>query len=175
MTTAARRTITTASVVVGYVGTVVVANWASTHWPALHVGPLLVPAGTLWAGATFTLRDLLHDTLGARGMAAAIAAGTGLSWLLATPPIAIASVVAFAVSELLDSIIYVRLRTHSRLRAVVGSNVAGLLVDSVLFVPLAFGSFAAVPGQIFGKTAATAITVAMLLAAKVAAGRVTRR
>jgi len=171
MTTATRRTTGTVLLVGGYVGTVVVANWASTHWPALSVGLLVVPAGTLWAGATFTLRDLLHDALGPQGVAAAIVVGAGLSWLLATPGIALASVMAFAVSELLDSTIYARLRTHSRLRAMVGSNVAGLLVDSVLFVPLAFGSFAAAPGQILGKTAATLVTIAVFLGANAAARR----
>jgi queuosine precursor transporter len=174
MTTATRRATGTALMVVGYVGTIVVANWASTRCPALHVGPLLVPAGTLWAGATFTLRDLLHDALGARGVAVAIAIGVGLSWLLAAPQIAVASAVAFAVSELIDSTIYARLRSYSRLRAMVGSNLVGLLVDSVLFVPLAFGSFAAVPGQVLGKTAATIVTVAVL-AMNAAAGRVVRR
>jgi uncharacterized PurR-regulated membrane protein YhhQ (DUF165 family) len=153
----------TALVAAAYVGTIVLANWASTHWPALRVGPLTVPAGTLWAGATFTLRDLLHDALPAPGVAAAIAVGTGLSWQLASPRIATASVVAFAISELLDTVVYARLRTHSWLRAAVASNVAGLVVDSVLFVPLAFGSFAAVAGQILGKTIATGLAVAVLM------------
>lgn len=151
------------AVMVAYIGTVVAANWASTHWPAVLVGSLVVPAGTLWAGVTFTLRDLLHDALGGRGVAAAIAVGAGLSWMLASPQVATASVVAFTVSELLDSAVYARLRPRSRVRAVVGSNVLGLLVDSVLFVPLAFGSFTAMPGQILGKTVATVLTVAALL------------
>lgn len=175
MTAATRRTVTTTLVAVGYVGTIVVSNWASTHWPTLHVGLLMVPAGTLWAGTTFTLRDLLHDLLGTRIVAVAIVVGAGLSWLLASAHIAVASVVAFTVSELIDSAIYARLRTRSWLRAVVGSNVAGLVVDSVLFVPLAFGSFAAVPGQILGKTAATILTIGMLLAANAGVGRVVRR
>lgn len=175
MTAATRRAITTALVVGGYVGTIVVANWASTHRPALHVGLLVVPAGTLWAGATFTLRDLLHGLLGARAVAVAIVVGAGLSWLLASAHIAVASVVAFAGSELIDSAIYARLRTRSWLRAVVGSNVAGLVVDSVLFVPLAFGSLAAVPGQILGKTASTIVTVGVFLAANAGGGRVVRR
>jgi hypothetical protein len=49
---------------------------------------------------------------------------------------------------------------------VIGSNLVGLGIDSVLFVPLAFGSFAFVPGQILGKTVATVPTVAVLVAAK---------
>jgi hypothetical protein len=153
-------------VLAAYVGTIVTANFASTHWSALLVGAVAVPAGTLWAGVTFTLRDLVHECLGGRGVLAAIAAGAGLSWLLATPQIAVASVLAFTVSELVGSLVYGRLRARSVLGAVVGSNLVGLGIDSVLFVPLAFGSFAYVPGQVLGKTVATVLTVAVLLAVK---------
>jgi uncharacterized PurR-regulated membrane protein YhhQ (DUF165 family) len=163
------------AVLAAFVGSVVMANWASTHWAALLVGSLIVPAGTLWAGVTLTLRDLLHETLGTRGVLVAIVAGAGLSWWLASPRIAVASVVAFAVSELVDSIVYARVRGLSRLGAVLGSNLMGLLIDSVLFVPLAFGSFTAVPGQILGKTTATAVTVAVLLIARTARPRMVRR
>lgn len=163
MTTAPHRATGTALATSLYIGTIVAANWTSTHCSHWAVGPLIVPAGTLWAGATFSLRDLLHDTLGTRGVAIVIAMGTGLSWALASPQIAIASVVAFAVSELLDSLVYARLRARSRLHAMVASNVAGLLVDSILFAPLAFGTFAAAPGQVLGKAATTGLTVAALL------------
>lgn len=145
-----------------YVGSVVMANWASTHWAALLVGSLIVPAGTVWAGMTLTVRDLLHEAVGSRGVFLAIVAGAGLSWWLATAQIAVASVVAFTVSELLDSIVYARFRPRCRFGAVLASNLVGLVADSLLFVPLAFGSFAVVPGQILGKTIATAFTVAAL-------------
>lgn len=63
------RRVTGANLVVlaAYVGTIVTANWASTHWSALLVGAVAVPAGMLWAEATFTLRDLPHECLGGRG------------------------------------------------------------------------------------------------------------
>lgn len=122
-------------VAVAYVGTVVTANWASTHWPALVFGPFVVPAGTLWAGVTFTLRDLLYEILGTPGVVAGVAVGTGVSWLLASPQIAIAiaSVVAFIVSETLDSALYAVLRRGSRLRPALVSNLAGLVVDTAVF------------------------------------------
>jgi uncharacterized PurR-regulated membrane protein YhhQ (DUF165 family) len=149
-------------VVAAYVGTVVIANFASTSLPAVILGSLVIPAGTLWAGVTFTLRDLLHESLGVPGVSAAVVIGAGLSWLLASPQIAVASVVAFGVSEALDSVLFAVLRQGSRLRAILASNLAGLIVDSLLFVPLAFGSLAAVPGQVAGKTAATVLTLAVL-------------
>lgn len=151
-------------VMAGYLGSVVAANVASVHWPPLAIGGLVVPAGTLFAGASLTVRDLLHDGLGVRGVAAGILVGAGLSAVVASPQIAVASVAAFTASELVDAAVYSRLRRRSRLGAVAVSNAVGLVVDSVLFVPLAFGTVAAVPGQIVGKTAATLLTLAALRA-----------
>lgn len=157
-----------------YVGSIVVANWTSAHWRPLEIGTVLAPAGTLWSGMTFTFRDMLHETLGKRGVLAAIAVGACLSWLVATHQIAVASVLAFTISEIAGSIVYGQLRAWSVLGAVIGSNTVGLGIDSVLFVPLAFGSFALVPGQILGKTVATVVTVAVLLATKAARRAVVR-
>lgn len=157
---------------IGYLFTVVAANIASVHWPPLVIGGLLVPAGTVFAGASLTARDLVHDMIGARGAAAGIVAGAGLSAVLASPQIAAVSVVAFTASETLDALVYTRLRHRTRLRAVAVSNAVGLVVGSTLFVPLAFGSFAAVPGQIIGKAIATLLTMAATLAADVITRRV---
>ncbi|MGW5049781.1 VUT family protein [Actinokineospora sp. NPDC004072] len=159
---------------VGYLLSVVAANTASAHWPPLVVGGLVVPAGTLFAGAGLTARDLVHDTLGASGVAVGIAVGAGLSAVVASPRIAAASVVAFTASELVDALIYTRMRRRTRLGAVAVSNLGGLVVDSLLFVPLAFGDVTAVPGQIAGKTAATLATLAPLHAASLLARRAVR-
>ena len=149
-------------VLAAYVGNIVLANWTATHVSPLEIGAIAVPAGTLWAGLGFTLRDGLHEALGGRGVLGAIAAGAGLSRLLASPQIAMASVLAFSISELIGSLVYGRLRGRSVLGAVIGSNLVDLGIDSVLFVPLAFGGFAFVPGQVLGKTVATVLTVAVL-------------
>lgn len=161
-------------VLAAYVGNIVLANWTATHVSPMEFGAIAVPAGTLWAGLGFTLRDLLHEALGGHGVLGAIAAGAALSWLLASPRIAVASVLAFTTSELIGSLVYARLRGWSVLGAVIGSNLVGLGIDSVLFVPLAFGGFAYVPGQVLGKTVATVLTVAVLGGVK-AVRRVVRR
>ncbi|GGS53863.1 VUT family protein [Actinokineospora fastidiosa] len=150
---------------------VVAANVASVHCPPLVFGGLVVPAGTLFAGASLTLRDLVHDTAGIRGVTAGILTGAGLSAVVAGPQIAVASVLAFTASEVVDARIYARLRHRGRTAAVAASNAAGLVVDSVLFVPLAFGDLAAVPGQLVGKTLATALTLAALHTARWAVSR----
>jgi queuosine precursor transporter len=117
----------------------------------------------------------VHDTLGPRWVAAGIPVGAGLSAVVASPQIAAVSVVAFTVSEVLDSLVYSRLRPRTRLGAVAASNAAGLVVDSLLFVPLAFGNFGAVPGQIVGKTVATILTLGDLHLTGVIARRMRRR
>jgi hypothetical protein len=43
------------------------------------------------------------------------------------------------------------------------SNAVGLLVDSLLFLPLAFGSLTYLAGQLVGKTATTVIAVGVLV------------
>lgn len=146
----------------GYLFSVVAANAASVHWPVLALAGLLVPAGTLFAGMTLTARDLLHDAMGARWVVVGMAVGVALSAVFASPGVAVASVAAFTVSEFVDTLVYAWLRHRHRLVAVAVSNVAGLVTDSLLFVPLAFGSFAAVPGQVAGKTAATVLALAAL-------------
>jgi len=155
-------------VLAAYMSTILAANWASACWPALSVAGLWVPAGALCAGFVFSLRDLVHTMLGTRGVLAAIVIGIGLSWLVASPQIAVASAVAFAASEVADSVVYAALHTRPRLIAMVGSNAVGFVVDSLLFVPLAFGSWTAVAGHVAAKTAATVIAVAV---AVVLAGR----
>ncbi|MFI7679323.1 hypothetical protein [Actinophytocola sp. NPDC049390] len=86
-----REHITAAAAMIGYLRSVVAANIASVHWPPLVLGGLVVPAGSVFAGTSLTARDVVHDRLGARGVAVGIAAGAGLSAVFASPQIAVAS------------------------------------------------------------------------------------
>lgn len=150
----------------GYAATIAGANWASTLWPAVAVAGLQIPAGAFFAGLAFTVRDLLQEAVGTRTTLLAIAVGAALSGLVAEPRIALASVAAFAVSELVDFAVYTPLRHRSRIAAVGVSNAVGLLVDSLLFLPLAFGSLTYLAGQLVGKTATTVIAVAVLVGSR---------
>lgn len=144
------------------VGCVVVANLLVTHIAPIPVGfGYLAPAGVLVAGLAFTVRDLLDRTGGRKWVLGAIAVGTVVSLLMGTGVIAFAAAAAFAVSELLDWLTYRAL--HERfLLAVTASGIVGLLIDSLLFCWLAFGSLAFVPGQILGKIYALGAAVAAL-------------
>jgi uncharacterized PurR-regulated membrane protein YhhQ (DUF165 family) len=164
------------AVALGYVGVIVAANLAATSGATLNLELLVVPVGALCAGATLEVRDHVHEAFGPCGVALAIACGTGLSWLLASPAVAAASALAFLVSETIDALFYAGLmRWRSRELAMVGSNVAGLAVDSVVFVPLAFGTWAALPGQVVGKLLATALAAGLHAATRAARSRLVTR
>jgi uncharacterized PurR-regulated membrane protein YhhQ (DUF165 family) len=148
-----------------FIASIVGANWAITAFGLVPVGfGLMAPAGVYFAGLTFTLRDALHEVGGRRWVIAAIIGGAALSGLLAGPQLAIASGVAFLVSEFSDYAVYAPLRSRSWLGAVAASNVVGTVVDSALFLWLAFGSLAFLPGQIVGKLWMTALAVVVLTA-----------
>lgn len=145
-----------------YIGTVFAANWAIARYGFVPVGfGLLAPAGVYFAGLAFTLRDLTHDALGRRAVLLAILVGATLSALI-SPQFALASGVAFLLSELADYAIYTPLREKSWLSAVALSNTVGLVLDSVIFLSLAFGSLEFLPGQIVGKAWVTAAAVLVL-------------
>lgn len=117
---------------------VVAANVLTSQlglWPAGF--GLMVTAGTYAAGLTFAVRDELHDQGGWVAVVGAIGVGALLSWWLAAPAVALASVVAFACSELLDALVYSPLRDRGRRTALVVSNVFGSVADTVLFLALA--------------------------------------
>ena len=145
-----------------YIGTIFAANWAISTFGLVPVGfGLLAPAGVYFAGLAFTFRDLTQDTLGRRAVIGAVLAGALLS-LVFGGALAIASGIAFLVSELADFAVYTPLRQRRWLLAVGLSNMVGLVVDSALFLWLAFGSLDFLAGQIVGKTTMTALAVLAL-------------
>lgn len=147
-----------------YAGTILGANWALLTFGMVPVGfGLLAPAGVYFAGLTFTLRDLTQDALGRRWTLVAVVAGAGLSAAL-SPQLALASGAAFLLSETADLLVYSPLRRRHWVGAVVASNTVGLVIDSALFLLLAFGSLAFLPGQVAGKAWMTASAAALLWA-----------
>lgn len=149
--------------VIGYIVTIVAANVAITVFGLVPVGlGLMAPAGVYFAGLAFTLRDGVQETLGRRWTVAAILVGAAISSAM-SPQLAIASGLAFLLSEAADFAVYTPLRKRSWLAAVVASNTVGLLIDSALFLWLAFGSLDFLAGQVVGKLWMTALAVALIL------------
>jgi uncharacterized PurR-regulated membrane protein YhhQ (DUF165 family) len=145
-----------------YILSIVAANATLAVVGLIPVGwGLMAPAGVLWAGVALTLRDLVHDRLGAPFTLCAIVAGAGLSWLI-SPSFALASGVAFLVSELADLGVYAPIRRRHWLTAIALSNTVGLVIDSCLFLWLAFGSLEFLAGLVVAKLYVTLATVAVL-------------
>lgn len=159
-----------ATAVAAYLASIVGANWLTAHYGFVPIGfGLMATAGTYAAGIAFVARDAVQDTLGRRWTLAALAAGAVLSWWLASPALAVASAVAFGLSELADMAVYSPLRRHGYVRAAVASNVVGAIVDTATFLWLAgFGLTAlAAGGQLIGKAWATLAAVALVVVARV--------
>lgn len=140
-----------AALVVLFLSTVVLANWLVQTFGPVPVGfGLVAPAGVYAAGLAFIARDALHEE-SRRLVALAIIAGAALSLLVADPRLAGASALAFLASESLDTLVWARWRRRSYVGALVASNTVGILVDSALFLWLAFGGFEFLVGQAVGK------------------------
>ena len=146
-----------------YMACIPAANLLVTHVGLIPVGfGLMAPAGVLVVGLAFTVRDLLQRVAGPWWALAAIAVGTALSFAVGDPAIALASAAAFGLSELVDMGIFTSLRSRP-LIAVGVSNAVALVVDSVVFLGLAFGSLAYLPGQIVGKLLMTVLALVVLV------------
>ncbi|GJL81696.1 MAG: hypothetical protein DHS20C01_13300 [marine bacterium B5-7] len=102
-------------------------------------------------GLALVLRDLVQRRLGPWWVLLAIAIGTVLSALLAPSALVIASASAFILSELADFAVYTPLQKRRLVLAVVASSVVGLIIDSFVFLQLAFGSTEFIVGQMLGK------------------------
>jgi uncharacterized PurR-regulated membrane protein YhhQ (DUF165 family) len=155
-----------------YAGTIPAANWMIGNVGTVCVpdGPCLIPvgfglmapSGVLMIGAALALRDVVHRVLGWRVAVAAIAVGAMLSAAFAQPALVVASVAAFALGEIADFAVYAPLQRRRLVLAVMASGLAGAVIDSVVFLWLAFGSIDFVAGQIVGKLLVTALAAAVL-------------
>jgi len=141
-------TIPVANWLIGHVGTACVQ-----HGPCVvPVAPgLMAPSGVMMVGVALVLRDLVQRRLGAGLSALAILIGTAISALLAPPALILASGIAFLLSEFADLAVYTPLARRRLVAAVVASSVVGLVVDSIVFLWLAFGSLEFLAGQVVGK------------------------
>jgi queuosine precursor transporter len=134
---------------IGNVGTVCVPGGGPCLVP---VAPgLLAPSGVLMVGLALVLRDLVQRRLGLGWAGAAVLAGAALSAFLAPPALVVASAAAFLVSEAADLAVYTPLQRRGLVLAVALSSVVGLVLDSVVFLLLAFGGLEYVAGQVVGK------------------------
>ena len=152
--------------ILAYIATIPLANYLIGHVGTVCMpqGPCLIPvfpglmapSGVVMIGIALLLRDLVQRRFGIAVSLGCVAAGAVLSFLVAPPALALASAAAFLASELVDFSVYTPLAKRRFMTALVLSCLAGAVLDSALFLWLAFGSIAHVEGQIVGKLYAVA-------------------
>jgi uncharacterized PurR-regulated membrane protein YhhQ (DUF165 family) len=138
----------------------------AANWLILHVGTvctpdgpclipvapnIMAPSGVVMVGLALVLRDLVQRRLGLKIAAAGIIFGALLSALFAPKALVLASAVAFLLSETADLLVYTPLQRKGLMLAVIASTGVGLVIDSIIFLGLAFGSLAFLEGQVIGK------------------------
>ena len=124
-----------------YLGAVVAANLLIAHF-----GPAAAPVvAFVFIGLNLVTRDCLHDLWGrqvVRNMLL-VASGGALSYTLnaGAGRVAVASMLAFAVSEAGDALLYHARRHRPHLERTNTSNLLGAALDSLIFPVVAFGGF----------------------------------
>lgn len=156
--------------------TIPAANWliGNVGTECIPDGPCLIPvgfglmapSGVLMIGLALVLRDAVHRYLGAAWAVAAILVGAVLSALVAPPALVVASTAAFLLSETADLLVYAPLYRRRLIAAVVASGIVGSVIDSAVFLWLAFGSFDFIAGQVVGKAWMTLLAVPLILIAR---------
>ena len=118
-----------------YIAGIVAVNWAFTV-----VEPVALPGGGSWppvsllVGLIFVLRDFAQREIGHRVLAAMLIGGL-LSYWMADPFVAIASVAAFLVGELADWAVYSFTKRPFAERVLL-SSALGTPVDSIVFLAM---------------------------------------
>lgn len=160
-----------APLALAYVGLAVLANWlASKYVVTVPFTAYLAPAGVFCIGAILVLRDWMQQLKGLRWTMPLVPLAGGISYAVgkaagwtSLEKIAVASVVAFVVSETVEALVFTPLRRRNLTLAVALSATVGNALDSFLFLSLAFGSQAFFMGNFVGKL--EAITLGVLLTA----------
>jgi hypothetical protein len=148
-----------------YLGLVILANWlASAYVVGVPLTPYQAPAGVFCIGAVLVLRDWIQQlrglvwTMSLVYTAGLISWGVGdLAGWTSLEKIAIASVIAFTVSETIEAVIFTPIRKRNLSLGVAASATIGNAVDSFLFLIIAFGGMDFFWGQFWGKSEMIAI------------------
>lgn len=157
-----RKKVLAAIAFIVYAGAIVLSNWLITRvgipaGPGTHLTPvgfgLMAPSGVWAAALSFPARDITQRLGGRATGVLAIGAGAGISYLISSPVIAVASGLTYLCSESADFLVYTPLQKRFFVPAVVTSGCIAAIADSLLFLRLAGlpTGAAAVAGLILGK------------------------
>lgn len=181
-----------------YVACEIISNVTASK--PVAIAGIVVPAAVFLYTLTFTLIDLINERLGKAGARQVIATAFAANLLLAgyvqfaiwlpaapfyrdaaifagvlgsTPRIVFASLVAYLVSSLVDAEIFAWWRAHvagPKWARVLTSNAVSTLVDSALFITIAFAGvlpvWSLIGGQYLVKMAVTLVSLPLIYAAR---------
>ena len=172
-----------------YISAELIANITASK--PVSVAGITVPAAVFIYALTFTLVDLVNERFGKQGARYVVYAAVAANLLLAgyvlpaasfytgqeafaavlgsTPRIVAASLVAYFVSSLMDIEVFAwwrqRVGGHKWAR-VIASNAVSTLVDSAIFISIAFAGifplFELIKGQYIVKMAVTVVSVPLI-------------
>ncbi|MFK8329169.1 VUT family protein [Pseudomonas sp. BJa5] len=128
---------------IAYISSVVLINYAFSSAPHLDV------IWSAWGGLVFILRDMVQTRYG-HGALVAMLVALVLSYVTSEPAIALASATAFAVSELIDWLVFsiTRRPLHDRLWL---SSALSIPIDTFIF----FGMIGALTPVVVGTALAS--------------------
>jgi uncharacterized PurR-regulated membrane protein YhhQ (DUF165 family) len=151
-----------------YVGLVILANWLASRYVVSVGFGRVAPAGVFCIGGVLVVRDWLQQLRGLRWTMPLVYSAGLASWAIgdlagwtSLQKVAVASVVAFTVSETVEAIVFTPLRRRSLTLGVGLSATVGNALDSYIFLALAFGSQAFFLGQFVGKSEMIALGAAL--------------
>lgn len=155
-----------------FVGLVILANWLASRF-TVHVPltPYSAPAGVFAIGAVLVLRDWLQQLRGLWWTMPLVYAAGLISWGVgdlagwtSLQKIAVASVIAFSISETVEAVVFTPLRNRNLTLGVALSATVGNALDSYIFLTIAFGSLAFYWGNFTGKLEMIAVGTALTFA-----------
>jgi len=118
---------------IAYLISIVAVNLAFSYSPMIQLPfDQAIPIGTFLVGFIFVIRDYAHREIGSR-IYLAMLAGVILSYVMADPFVAVASAVAFGLSELIDALVFTYTKKPMRDRVLL-SSAASTPIDSAVFL-----------------------------------------
>ena len=153
-----------------YVSLVILANWLASRYTVSVGFGYVAPAGVFCIGGVLVLRDWIQQLRGLFWTMPLVYSAGLASWAIGDiagwtelQKVAIASVIAFTVSETVEAVVFTPLRNRNLTLGVALSATVGNALDSYVFLSLAFGSLTFFVGQFIGKSEMIALGTALTL------------
>ncbi len=142
-----------------YMISIIVGNLLVSYFGIIKFMGLTFPTGAILIGLTFSLRDLVQREWGDCKVWYFMLISTLITSILSVilsnlsiPPwkVALASAVAFLISEAVDWFVYLTTKLDIIWRIII-SNLFSTPIDSILFVGIAFGTFDFLQPPVYGQ------------------------